>query len=73
MAKVGCETSDQAIFRSWFFSGSERTRLPVAAKIALHNAGATTATGGSPTPPQLPPVGQDHGSIFGICAIRSMR
>ena len=44
-------------FKSWFFSGSERMRLPVAAKIALHSAGATTATGGSPTPLQKPPPG----------------
>ena len=47
--------------KSWFFSGSERMRLPVAAKIALHSAGATTATGGSPTPPQKPPLGTMHG------------
>src|SRR5438128_1315814 len=31
--------------------GSERIRLPVAAKIALHSAGAMGGTPGSPTPP----------------------
>jgi hypothetical protein len=31
--------------------GSERIRLPVAAKIALHNAGAMGGKPGSPTPP----------------------
>ena len=39
-----------------FFSGSERTRLPVAAKIALVTAGAIGAVPGSPMPPHfLPP------------------
>jgi hypothetical protein len=33
--------------------GSERMRLPVAANIALHTAGATNATAGSPMPPGL--------------------
>src|SRR3954465_8348439 len=32
-------------------------RLPVAAKIALQSAGATTAPGGSPQPNQKPPLG----------------
>src|SRR5579863_38002 len=31
-------------------SGSSRTRLPVAAKIALHRAGTNGGTPGSPTP-----------------------
>ncbi len=31
--------------------GSERIRLPVAAKIALHSAGAMGGKPGSPTPP----------------------
>ena len=34
----------------WFFSGNERIRLPVAAKIALSTAGAATQIVGSPTP-----------------------
>ena len=62
----------QTFFKSWFFSGSERMRLPVAAKIALHSAGATTATGGSPTPPQKPPLGTMTVSTLGICASRSI-
>ena len=32
--------------------GSERTRFPVAAKIALHTAGAIGGVPGSPTPPR---------------------
>src|SRR5437899_12413298 len=47
--------SPYALLRSWFLIGSERMRLPVAAKIALHNAGASGGTGVSPTPPQKPP------------------
>ena len=42
---------------SWFFSGNDRMRLPVAAKIALSTAGAATKIVGSPTPPQNPPDG----------------
>ena len=62
-----------AFRRSWFFSGSERMRLPVAAKTALHSAGATTATGGSPTPPQNPPpLGTITVSTLGISASRSI-
>src|SRR5262245_60585476 len=41
-----------ALRKLWFFSGSARMRLPVAAKIALQSAGATSAGGGSPTPPE---------------------
>ena len=33
-----------------FDSGNSRTRLPVAANTALHNAGANGGTPGSPTP-----------------------
>ena len=47
--------SPQAQLRSWFFSGSERIRLPVAAKIALQTAGAIGGTPGSPMPPHLSP------------------
>jgi hypothetical protein len=35
----------------WFLIGSARTRMPVAAKIALATAGATGGTHGSPSPP----------------------
>ena len=34
----------------WFFKGSERMRLPVAAKIALVSAGAMVWNTGSPSP-----------------------
>src|SRR5439155_3474264 len=36
--------------RSRFFTGSERTRFPVAAKMALHTAGAIHPTTSSPMP-----------------------
>src|SRR5262249_42990960 len=36
--------------RSCLVSGSERTRFPVAAKIALHTAGRTGGRAGSPSP-----------------------
>jgi hypothetical protein len=38
-----------------FFSGSERMRLPVAAKMALAIAGAIGGVPGSPSPPHLSP------------------
>src|SRR5439155_22600906 len=60
----------QVDFRSWFINGSERMRLPVAAKIALSTAGAATAIVGSPTPPQKSPVGMMTTSTFGIPSIR---
>ena len=59
-------------FRSWSFSGSERMRLPVAAKIALHNAGASGGTPGSPPPPQNPPLGTNTVSTTGISARRTI-
>src|ERR1700674_853558 len=37
---------------SWLAIGRLRIRLPVAAKIALHRAGAIGGTPGSPTPPR---------------------
>jgi hypothetical protein len=37
--------------RSWLRSGSERMRLPVILKMALHTAGAIGGTPGSPMPP----------------------
>src|SRR5919202_1048797 len=48
----------------WFFSGNDRMRLPVAAKIALSTAGAPTKIVGSPTPPQNPPDGMIMHSTF---------
>ena len=48
-----------------FFSGSVRTGLPVAAKMAFSTAGATTQMVGSPTPPQKPPDGASTVSILG--------
>jgi hypothetical protein len=58
--------------RSEFFTGSWRTRLPVAAKIALHSAGASGGTGGSPTPPQKSPLGTITVSTCGTSAMRSI-
>ena len=63
----------QASVSPWFFKGSERTRLPVAAKIALHTAGAIDAWPGSPTPPQNPPEGASTTSILGISRSRIIR
>jgi len=58
--------------KSVFFSGTERTRLPVAAAIALSTAGAATAMVGSPTPPQTgPPEGITMASTCGISAMRT--
>jgi hypothetical protein len=58
-----------ALRTSWFFSGSARICLPVAAKIALQSAGATSAGGGSPTPPQNPPLGMIMLSTFGASCV----
>src|SRR5882672_891969 len=63
----------QAFLRSWFFNGNDRMRLPVAAKIALQSAGATTDTGCSPQPLQKPPLGASTHSTLGISAMRSIR
>ena len=63
----------QASVSPWFFKGSERTRLPVAAKIALQTAGAIDAWPGSPTPPQNPPEGASTTSTSGISRRRIMR
>jgi len=63
----------QANVSPWFFKGSERTRLPVAAKIALHTAGAIDAWPGSPTPPQNPPEGASTTSTLGISRRRIIR
>jgi len=63
----------QANVSPWFFKGSERTRLPVAAKIALQTAGAIDAWPGSPTPPQNPPEGASTTSTLGISRSRIIR
>src|ERR1700692_562209 len=58
--------------RSWFVTGSARMRWPVAAKIALHKAGASGGTGGSPTPPQKSPLGTITLTTSGASAMRSI-
>jgi len=63
----------QAKVSPWFLRGSERIRLPVAAKIALHTAGAIDAWPGSPTPPQNPPDGASTTSTLGISRRRIIR
>src|SRR5262249_61959640 len=70
--KCGSPRSCYALCRSWLFNGSERMRLPVAAKIALQSAGATSAGGGPPTPPQNPPLGMIMLSTFGASARRTI-
>ena len=62
--------SPHACARSVSRSGKERTRLPVAAKIAFSTAGPATAIVGSPTPPQKPPDGAMIVSTFGMSAMR---
>ena len=53
--------------------GILRTRMPVAAKIAFANAGATGGSPGSPTPfMSLPPPAKIWTSIVGISLIRSI-
>ena len=47
---VGRGGQDQLQLRSVLLSGSSRTRLPVAAKIALQTAGASGGNTGSPRP-----------------------
>src|SRR5215472_17589015 len=61
-----------ALLKSWFLSGSERMRLPVAEKIALHKAGARGGTAVSPIPPQKPPLATITVSTRGISARRSI-
>ena len=58
---------------SCFCRGKLRMRLPVAAKIALHSAGASGGTDGSPTPPQESPPETITVSTFGAPAIRTIR
>jgi hypothetical protein len=53
--------------------GSTSTRLPVAEKIALANAGPIGATPGSPTPVGASADGTMYTSTFGISFIRSTR
>ena len=54
-------------------SGSERMRLPVAAKMALHTAGVSGRMAGSPCPPQKPPLGTSKVSTLGISDICGSR
>ena len=54
----------------WSRSGTERIRLPVAAKYAFSTAGPATQMVGSPTPPQNPPLGITIDSTFGISFMR---
>src|SRR6266481_1129805 len=71
--RIACRSTARARqveFRPWFINGSERMRLPVAAKIALSTAGAATAIVGSPTPPQKSPVGRMTVSTCGISSMR---
>ena len=54
---AGCVTRPRALghvvtFREASLMGSERTRMPVAAKMALVTAAATGGTAGSPSPPR---------------------
>src|SRR5438876_7571995 len=49
-----------------FPTGSLRTRFPVAAKMALHTAGAIGPTEGSPIPPCLSSLGTTCTSTTGI-------
>ena len=52
--------------------GSRRTRLPVAAKIALATAGATGGTPGSPTPVGCSVLGTMYTSIAGDSNMRTI-
>ena len=61
--------SNQPGRRSTPFSGTLRTRLPVAAKMAFSTAGAATAMVGSPMPPQKPPEGMMMTSTAGMSFI----
>src|SRR6516162_9577483 len=70
--KCGSPAHCYALCKSRFFSGSSRIRLPVVAKIALQSAAATSAGGGSPTPPQNPPLGMIMLSTFGASARRTI-
>src|SRR6266481_6172669 len=65
------EPQAHAVLMPSCINGIERSRLPVAAKIALSTAGAATDTVGSPTPPQKPPEGMTMTSTLGISRIRS--
>src|SRR5258708_36729338 len=54
----------------WVLSGTDRIRLPVAAKNALSTAGAATEIAGSPAPPPHPPGGMMVDSALGISPMR---
>ena len=51
-AACPCHSEVKTYTSLTFLSGRLRTGLPVAAKMALSTAGATTQMVGSPTPPQ---------------------
>ena len=55
--------------RSWFLIGRSRTRIPVAAKIALVTAGATGGIPGSPNPPRCASDLMNSTSMRGASAI----
>lgn len=44
-------TFQLALLSSWFLMGNSLILIPVAAKIALHTAGAMPGVAGSPAPP----------------------
>ena len=59
-------------FRTRFDNGKSRTRLPVALKMALHNAGANDGTPVSPTPAGAAVLGTTSTKIsFGESLIRA--
>lgn len=58
-----------AAYANW--KGRLRTRLPVAAKIALATAGAMGGTAGSPAPPDFSRLGTTCASTTGISSMRS--
>lgn len=55
---------------SWLPIGSRRMRLPVASKIALHSAGITGGSAGSPSPVTGLSVARKNTSTGGACAMR---
>ena len=59
-----------APFKEVSANGNDRSRLPVAAKMALEIAGATAGTPGSPTPVGDAPDSTMCTSIFGMSFIR---
>ncbi len=64
--------SPQAVF-SWLPTGSLRSRVPVAAKIAFDSAAAVAAVPGSPIPPGASPLFTRWTSIGGTSLMRIIR